>query len=257
MVLGSDTGEEARMTSDGSRDTSPLAYARLAGALYLVIIVFGIFGEMFVRSSLIVPGDITATADNIMASEGLFRVGFLSDSIMFLSDVALAVLLYVLLRPVSKVLSLMAMCFRLAQTAVIATNLLNYHAAVLVLQGPGYSSALGSTEGAALTSFFLDLHAHGYDLGLLLFGVHCVLLGYLVFKSGYLPKVLGILTVAAGLTYLIGSYTRFLAPSHMEAVSPTYIVAIVAEVALCLWLLIRGVDAERWKRMALAMAPAD
>ena len=242
--------------TDGAKETSPLLYARVAGVLYLIIIVFGIFGEMFVRSSLIVPGDAAATASNITASQGLFRVGFLADSVMFLCDVALAALLYVLLRPVSKVVSLVAMCFRLAQTAVLALNLLHYHAAMLLLNGPGYSEALGTSQLHALTSFFLDLHAHGYDLGLLLFGLHCLLLGYLVFKSRYIPRVLGVLVVAAGFVYLIGSYTRFLAPSYIAAVSPIYIVAIISEVSLCLWLLVKGVSMRRWEEMTAALPPA-
>jgi len=229
-----------------------MVHARLAGALYLIIIVFGIFGEMFVRSGLIVPGDAPATAGRIAASDGLFRVGFLADSIMFLSDVALAVLLYVLLKPVNKVVALMAMGFRLTQTAVIAMNLLHYYAAILILDGSNYSKAFGTTESAGLASLFLDLHAHGYDLGLLLFGLHCVLLGYLVFKSRYLPRMLGALVVAAGLVYLIGSYTRFLAPAYVEAVSPIYAVAIISEVSLCLWLLIKGVNLEQWEKKARA-----
>jgi hypothetical protein len=238
--------------TDSTRETSPLLYARIAGVLYLMIIIFGIFGEMFVRSGLIVQGDPAATAGNIIASEGLFRVGFLADSIMFLCDVALAVLLYVLLRPVSKVLALITMCFRLAQTAVLALNLLNYYAADLILRGSDYSSTFGTDEVAVLTSFFLDLHAHGYDLGLLLFGVHCVLVGYLVFKSHYLPRALGVLVAAAGLTYLIGSYTRFLFPGYVGVVTPIYVVAIVSEVSLCLWLLTRGVNVGQWERATRA-----
>jgi hypothetical protein len=240
----------------GARETSPLFYARVAGVLYLVIIIFGIFGEMFVRSSLIVHGDAAATAGKIAAYQGLFRVGFLADSVMFLCDVALAVLLYVLFRPVSKVVALVAMCFRLAQSAVLALNLLHYHAAMLLLNGPGYSETLGTSQLNALISFFLDLHAHGYDLGLILFGLHCLLLGYLVFKSGYMPRILGVLVVAAGVVYLIGSYTRFLAPGYVAAVSPIYIVAIVSEVSLCLWLLVKGVNVRRWEEMTVALPPA-
>lgn len=235
--------------NQGARELSPVFYARAAGVLYLIIIVFGIFGEMFVRSSLIVPADAAATAGNIMASKGLFRVGFLADSIMFLSDVALAVLLYVLLKPVSKVVALMAMCFRLTQTAVLALNLLHYHAAMLLLNGSGFSAAFGTDQVNALTAFLLDLHGHGYDLGLILFGLHCLLLGYLVFKSYYLPRFLGVLMVAAGFTYLIGSYTRFLFPSYLAVVSPIYIIAIVSEVSFCLWLLVRGVNKQQWERM--------
>lgn len=228
-------------------ETSPLIYARVAGVLYLIIIVFGIFSEVFVRSSLIVPGDATATAGKIMASEGFFRVGFFADSIMFLSDVALAVLLYVLLKPVSKTLSLVATFFRLAQTAVLALNLLNYYAALLLLNGSGYAEAFEADQLNALSYLFLDLHGHGYDLGLLLFGLHCLLLGYLIVKSHYIPKALGVLMVAAGVTYLIGSYTRFLFPDWVTLVSPIYIIALVSEVSFCLWLLVKGVRVQQWE----------
>jgi hypothetical protein len=233
--------------TDHTTETSPLVYARVAGVLYLIIIVFGIFGEMFVRSNLIVPGDAAATAGKIMASEGLFRAGFLADSIMFLSDVALAVLLYVLLKPVSKTLSLMAAFFRLAQTAVLALNLLNYYAALLLLNGSGYAEAFKADQLNALSYLFLDLHGHGYDLGLLLFGIHCLLLGYLIVKSHYIPKVLGVLMIAAGLTYLVGSYTRFLFPDWVTLVSPIYVVAFVSEISFCLWLLIKGVRVQEWE----------
>jgi hypothetical protein len=243
--------------TDSAREISPQLYARVAGVLYLIIIVFGIFGEMFVRSSLVVPGDAAATASNITAAPGLFRVGFFADSIMFLSDVALAVLLYVLLKPVSKVVALTAMCFRLTQTAVLALNLIHYHAAMLLLADSGYSATFGSERLNALASFFLDMHAHGYDLGLLLFGLHCFLLGYLVFKSRYLPRVLGVLLVAAAFTYLIGSYTRFFFPAYVKAVAPIYIVAIISEVSLCLWLLVKGVNLQVWESIARASLPAD
>lgn len=233
--------------TDRSVEASPLLYARLAGVLYLIIIVFGVFGEAFVRSGLIVPNDAAATAGNIMASEGLFRAGFLADSIMFMSDVAVAVLLYLLLRPVNRTVALIAMFFRLTQTAVIALNLLNYYAAVMLLTGAGYASAFEPAQLNSLSYLFLDLHGHGYDLGLLLFGVHCFLLGWLVFASRYLPKVLGVLMIAASATYLIGSYTKFLSPSHVTAVSPIYVVAFVSEVALCLWLLVKGVSLEQWR----------
>lgn len=232
------------------KESSPIVYSRVAGTLYLVIIVSGIFGETFVRSGLIVPENAVATANNIAASEGLFRVGFLADSIMFLSDVALAVLLYVLLRPVSNILALVAMCFRLTQTAVLALNLLNYYAAVLLLNGAAYAAAFEPGQLASLSYLFLDLHGHGYDLGLLLFGVHCLLLGYLIFTSQYLPKALGALMIAASATYLVGSYTRFLFPDHVSVIAPIYIVAFVSEVSLCVWLLVKGVDVQKWRELS-------
>jgi len=245
------------MAQDRTATTSPQAVARTAGVLYLIIIVFGMLSELLVRTSMIVPGDPAATAEAIGASPGLFRSGFLMDSIMFLSDVALAVLLYVLLKPVSKVVALVAMCFRLGQAAVLALNLLNYHAAILLLTGPAYAASLGGEQVSGLSYLFLDLHAHGYDLGLLLFGVHCLLLGYLVFRSGYLPRALGVLMVAAGFTYLVGSYTRFLAPGYVPVVAPIYAIAVVSEVSLCVWLLVRGVHVEQWERVTGVVLPEE
>jgi hypothetical protein len=238
------------MTAEARSEMSPQLFARTAGLLYLVIIVLGLMGEMVVRANIVAPGDAAATAANIAAAGGLFRMGFLFDSVMFLCDVALAVLLYVLLRPVSRTVALMAMCFRLIQTAVIATNLLHYHAAVIMLGDSGYAAAFGTEELNSLASFFLDLHGYGYDLGLLSFGLSCLLLGYLVYRSRYLPRFIGVLLVAAGFTYLVGSYTRFLFPAQVQAVAPIYVVAIVAELAMCLWLLVRGVNVDLWRAAA-------
>jgi hypothetical protein len=168
---------------------------------------------------------------------------------MALCDVALAVLLFVLLRPVSRTLALIALCFRLAQTAVLAANLLNYHAATLVLSGDG-AAAFDRANAEAMAGFFLDLHAHGYDLGLLFFGVHCLVLGVLIARSRFLPRLLGYLVQAAGVVYLVGGYTRFLFPAHLGAVAPLYGIPIVAELALCLWLLLKGVNVEMWREHA-------
>ncbi len=233
--------------TENTIEKSPLAYARTAGILYLIIIVFGIFSEVFARMRLISTGDAAITADKIMNSLVLFRIGFFADTIMFLSDVALGVLLFVLLRPVNRVLALAALVFRLTQTAVLALNLLNYYAADLILNGAGYASMYAPDQSHSLAYFFLDLHSHGYDLGLILFGFHCLLLGRLIFKSQFLPKALGILMTAAGLTYLIGSYTRFLLPEYLEFVAPIYAVALIAELSLCLWLLVKGVKVDLWR----------
>lgn len=236
------------MSANGRSEASPQFLARIAGLLYLAIIVLGLSGELAVRATLIVPGDAAATAAKITTSEGLFRLGFLADSVMFLCDVALGVLLYVLLKPVSKTIALMAMCFRLTQAAVIAANLLNYYAASMLLHGSEHASTLGASQQHAFASLFLGLHSHGYDIGLLLFGVSCLLVGYLVYRSGYLPKFLGVLLVAAGATYLVGSYTRFLFPLYVESVTPIYAVAVLAEVSMCLWLLVKGVNVQGWRR---------
>lgn len=233
--------------TDHSLERSPQAYARTAGLLYLVIIVCGIFGEAVVRSSLVVPGDAAATAGNVLASEGLFRIGFAADTVMALCDVALAILLYGLLRPVNHTLALMATAFRLIQTAILGMNLMNHHAALLILNGAGSLAAFDTNQLNALMLLSLDTHRHGYDLGLVFFGLGSVVLGYLVFKARYLPRLLGILMGAAGLVYLTGSSLLFLAPALSAPFAPLYAVPLVAETAFCLWLLVKGIDLGQWR----------
>lgn len=227
--------------TDNTNQVSPLVYARIAGLLYLVIIVCGIFSEVFIRSSLIEAGNASATAANILASEGLFRIGFISDSIMLLSDVAIAVLFYVLLKPVSKTLALMAAAFRLTQASVLGLNLLNYYAALLLLKGTGYTAAFETEQLNSLAALFLEMHSHGYDLGLLFFGLSSLILGHLVTRSDYFPSILGYGLMAAAVVYLVGSFTLFLFPGYESMIMPAYIVPLVAELSFCLWLLVKGV----------------
>ena len=211
------------------------------GALYLIIIVFGIFSEVVIRSNLIVPFDAAATAANIATSQSLFRMGFAADSIMLLSDVAIAVLFYVLLRQVNNTLALMAAAFRLTQAAILGFNLLNYHGALLLITNSGYATGLGTEQLQVLVLLLLDMHSHGYDLGLLFFGLSNVILGYLVIKSDYLPSPLGYGLMAAAVVYLGGSYARFLLPDVASLLAPVYIIPFLAELSFCLWLLVKGV----------------
>jgi hypothetical protein len=167
---------------------------------------------------------------------------------MLLADVALAVLLYWLLRPVSALLSLIAAAFRLMQAAVLGLNLLHYAAAGLLLGGAAHLAGLEPPVRQALAAFSLDLHAHGYDLGLIFFGVSNLVLGYLVIRADFLPTLLGHGLAAAGGVYLLGSFTRFLAPDWFAVLQPAYVIPLVAELAFCTWLIVRGVR---------AAAPAD
>lgn len=224
----------------------PNRYARLGGLLYLIIIVCGIWSEGFVRSALVMPGDPTATASRIQGAMGLFRLSFVADTIMALADVGLAVVLYVLLRPVSRPLALMAMAFRLVQAAVLGANLLNQSAVILLLSDTGLAFDPSARDSLAL--LFAQGHSFGYDIGLLFFGVNCLVTGYLVYVSGFLPRVIGALVVATGPVYLIGSYLRFVAPPAAEVFQMMYLLPVIAESAFCLWLLIRGVHAERWSQ---------
>lgn len=215
--------------------------ARITGVLYLIIIVGGLFSEVVVRGGVMVADDPAATARNILASEGLYRIGFASDAIVFLSDVAVAALFYVLLLPVSRTLSLLAAAFRLVGTAIYGVNLLFHMAALLVLHGGAPSQAFEPQQSNAAAMLFLELHRYGYDLGLAFFGIHCLMLGVLLFRSPAFPGILGVLMGLAALNYLFGSFTLFLHPEGAAMIAPVYSVAFVAELSLCLWLLIRGV----------------
>ena len=219
---------------------SPIIYARIAGLLYFIIITSGIFSEVFIRSSLIVAGDASATAGNILASQTFFRIGFVSDSIMLLADVAIAILFYLLFKPVSSLLSLSAAVFRLMQAAILGGNLLNYHAALLLLSGTGYATVFAGNDLNALAMFFLDMHSYGYDLGLIFFGVSNLFLGYLVIKSEYFPVLLGYGLFGAALVYLLGSYIHFIFPRYISLIEPIYIVPLLAELSFCLWLMVKG-----------------
>lgn len=211
----------------------------------MAIIVSGIFAEFFVRSSLIVRGDAASTARNITASESLFRMGIASDLVMIVSDVALALLFYVLLKPVSKSLSLLAAFFRLAQAAVLGINLLALFFVLQLLSGAEYLKVFEPSQLDAMAMLFLQGHSIGYSIGLVFFGIHCFILGYLVFKSGYFPRILGILLMIASIGYLTDSFAKVLLHDydHYEAtfLLLVFAPAFIAELSMCLWLLLKGV----------------
>ncbi len=225
-------------------DSLPAVQVKIAGLLYLLIILCGLSGELLVRADLIVAGDATATAANIAASGSLFRLGFAADTIMLLSDVAVAVLFYLLFKPVNKTLALMAAAFRLTQAAVLGLNLLNYHAALLLLSNVEYTAGFKAGQLHALALLFLDLHRHGYDLGLLFFGLSNLFLGCLAARSGYFPAILGYGLIAAGWVYLGGGFVRFLVPEYPAFVELLYLIPLLAESAFCLWLLAGRVKAQ-------------
>jgi hypothetical protein len=214
--------------------------ARLTGALYLIIILCGLFGEAVVRGTLVVRGDPTATAANLLASEGLFRLGFASDLLMFLCDVAVAVLLYALLRPVHRIGAQVMAALQLVGAAIYGANLLNHFAALVILGGGGALADFDVAQTRGLALLFLDLHKAGYDLGLVFFGAHCVVLGWLAYASGFMPRLLGVLSVLAGIGYLVGSGVAFLAPAAADGVAWIYAFPQLGETLLCLWLIFRG-----------------
>lgn len=213
---------------------SPRLQARVAGLLYLAIIVLGVWSEAFVRSSLVVSEDAAATAARIGAADGLFRLSVAADSVMALCDVALAILLFVLLRRSGPLLAAMATAFRLVQSAIIGMNLTNQLDALGMLQRAG---SMSPREANALALQSMQTHGFGYDLGLIFFGVSSVLVGALLWRSGRLARAIGALMAAAGVVYVVGSYLSFLSPASATAFEPLYLVPLIAETAFCAWLL--------------------
>src|SRR5215217_6623784 len=176
-------------TADRLAGTSPLVYARVAGFLLLFIVLIAPFSQLYLPATLIVPGDATATANNIGASGWLFQLGIVSESLVFLIEIVLCVLLYVLFRPVSRTLSLISAFARLAMTVVMGINVLPYFVALMLLSGAGYLTVFEPAQSDALALVFLNAHGYGIFIWQLFFGFHLAVLGYLIFKSGYFPRV--------------------------------------------------------------------
>ena len=205
--------------------------ARAAGALYVIIIAAGIWSELGVRARLIHPGDSTATWSAITADLPLLRASIAADAVMILCDVALAVLLYALLRHVRRDVALAAMILRLIQAALIGASLLAPIGVVLLagsdMPGP-----------APVALWLMELHGAGYDFGLIFFGANTLLTAWLLCRSGLVPVSLPALLGGAGLVYLAGSFTRLLAPEINALIQPAYALPLLAETAFCALLLL-------------------
>jgi hypothetical protein len=227
----------------------PQRYARAGGALYLFIIVAALFGESFVRGKLIVSGDAAATASNIMGSEFLFRAGLAGEMLTCVCDVALAMILYVLLKPVNRNLALLGAFFRLAFVAIYGVAKLFEIAALILLDNAKTLTALDPPQWYALAYALLKVHGYGYGASLLFFGFCCLCWGDLIRRSQYLPKIIGTLLFIAGLGYAVFSVAQMLAPAFAaEHLFPWLLLpGFFAELGLALWLLIKGVDAAKWQ----------
>ncbi len=214
---------------------------RMTGFLYLVIIICGIFSEMYVRTGLIVPGDAAATARNIMASEWLFRAGFVSDIIMLMSYLLLGLVFYKLLKSVNKNLAFAMLSLNLIGVPIMAINMLNHFAPLLILGDADYLKVFEAKQLQAMALLFLNLHKNGYLIATVSFGSWLLPLGYLVFRSAFFPKILGIMLMIASFGYLIEFVVLFLFPDYEEITYPGLAMAAIAEISFCLWLLVKGV----------------
>jgi hypothetical protein len=228
-------------------ESSPRLKARMAGVFYLLTILTRMFVEIFVRNRLVVVDDAAATTTNILAHEPLWQWGFTGDILAFASYIALTALLYELFKPVHRSLSLVAAFFGLVASVVQAISSLFHLAPLVVLGGSPYLRVFTVEQLQALALVFLKLRAAAYHtIGLVFFGLYLLLAGILILKSTFLPRILGGLMVLAGLSYVL-----FLSPPLVRSLQP-YILVFpgVGQISLCLWLLVMGVNAQRWKEQA-------
>ena len=232
------------------------AYARLAGVLYLIIIVIGVLGESVIRGKLVISGDPEATARSILAAEWLWRLGVGGQDLLLLCAIGLTLLWYVLLRPVNQHLALAVAFFGLVSLAVESVGALHLHAVLTPLSGSAYLKVADPQQLHLLAYQSIIAHAHAFGLALIFFGVECLIVGHLIRKSGYFPKAIGWLMQLAGACYLVNSFAMILYPPLQDVLFPLILLpCLVGESVFCLYLLIKGVDVTEWRRRAGAGSP--
>jgi hypothetical protein len=230
-------------------EVSPPFKARMAGVFQLLEALTATFGQVIVRDRLVVAGNASATAANILGHERLFWLGFASSLIGVAFHIAWALLMYELLRPVNKSLSLLAMFFILVGCAMQALTSFLYLAPLLILQGGSSLSAFTPEQLQALALMFLKLNQYAFNIDLVFFGLWCVLTGCLIFRSTFLPRILGVLLTISGLGYVTYLYP----PLAYRLFFPYIAVAsALGEIPLELWLIVMGVNVQRWREQASA-----
>jgi len=222
--------------------TNPLFnVARAAGFAYLGVILLGAFAEFFVRINLRVPGDTSQTIANIRDAELLFRMALASDLVMLLVDVALALFLFILFRDVHRNLALFALFLNLLRGPVLAANLSNHYSVVQILTSVGAASAFTPDQIETMAILALEQHQIGYAMAEILFGSWCFVTGVLIYRSGFVPKFIGILMMLASVGYLVDLGVAILAPDASRTI-PNLLVSesALAEITVGLWLLVMG-----------------
>lgn len=231
-------------------EVSPRVKARIAGFLYLIIIVGGIFAEIGVRGRLVVSGDAVATANNIVAHELLYRLGFAVEVFYLLCNVPITFLLYDLFKVVNRKVAVVMALFSAVGTAVEGVSLLAHYAPLIFLGKESYLSGFTAAQLQTAAYLSLRLFEYGFMIALSFFGFFCITLSYLIFRSMFFPRVIGGLLAIQGSLYLTNSFAHFIAPAVGDRVFPFLAVSGIAEVSFCLWLLVVGVNVQRWKEQA-------
>lgn len=232
-----------------TNETSPMVRARIAGFLYLLANLPAPFALLYLPARFIVVGDAGATANNIMASESLFRLGFVSLLSYPIGNIFLVLALYQLLKVVNKNVAALMVIFSLVGISIAMFNELNSIAVLQILGKAEYLKVFPTEQLHALAYFFMRLHTQGLNIAQIFWGLWLLPMGVLVFKSGFLPRILGMLLVVGCFGYVVQSFAAFLGYNLSIIFFTSW-----GELALLAWLLIKGVNAEQWKKRAAESA---
>jgi hypothetical protein len=227
-------------------------YAKVAGVLFLLSMLAGFFGELYAPSHIIVAGDAAATAKNIVANNLLFRAGFAAYLVEAVCDISLSLVMYEILKPVRKDLALLAAFFGLVSTAVFAVGELFYFGSSLIVGGAVSLKSFSPDQLNDLGLLSLKMYGLGSGIFMVFYGLATFLRGYLIYRSGYLPKALGALFALAGLGFIVSNVLLVLAPAYGSAL--LLFPMFLAGVSMTVWLLVKGVDVEKWEAKAASVA---
>jgi hypothetical protein len=227
----------------------PRLLARIAGALYLIITACALFAYLYVRGQVIVADDMAQTAANFLLHEQLYRLGFAAAVIVVVCNLSMGLILFELLKVVNPRLAQLALLFIIVSTTIEAVNLFNYIEPLFTFSLPEYVKAFDPGERQALARGPIRMFGYAFSVSLTFFGVFCALIGVLIFRSKFLPAIIGLLMIVAGVTYWINSFRLFL------ALPIPYLkwVTLIAELSLALWLLLVGVNEAKWGAHAHAL----
>ncbi|MFN2601447.1 MAG: DUF4386 domain-containing protein [Gemmatimonadaceae bacterium] len=228
--------------------TSILTYARIAGLLFLLTMIGGGFGEFYVPTRILVATDAAATANNIVAFNSLFRWGFAGYLLEAVCDISLAWIMYVLLRPVHRDIALLAAFFGLVSTAVFAVAELFFFGSTFILGGADYLKTFSPAQVNTLGLLSIKFYSYGGVIFMAFYGIATAIRGYLIYRSGYLPRFLGVLLILAGVGFIAKNFAAVLAPKFPSDLF--MVVMPFAVIAVTLWFLVKGVDVKKYEAKA-------